>query len=73
MWYNRRSKNVLKKLDDWRTFATSGSWESFTYFLTLLVPCISESYIEMKIKGKFLFSHFFVVPSSNLLRHHKEV
>ena len=47
--------------------------------LTLNVPCISESSIEITIK--FLFSHFFVVPQkvlwrplrpSNLFRHHKE-
>ena len=30
-------------------------------FLELLIPCISESCIEVKVK--FLFSHFFVVPS----------
>ena len=29
--------------------------------LTLNVPCISESCIEVKIKLSFLFSHFFVV------------
>ena len=34
--------------------------------LTLNVPCISESYIEIKIKLKFLFSHFFVVPQKVL-------
>ena len=42
--------------------------------LTLPVPCISESYIEVKIKFFFhslfsdffhsLFSHFFVVPQA---------
>ena len=30
------------------------------FALTLNVPCISESCIEIKVK--FLFSHFFVVP-----------
>ena len=51
------------------------------FLLTLPAPCITESYIQVKIK--FLFSHFFVVPqkvlsrplrpSWNLLRHHREV
>ena len=36
--------------------------------LTLNVPCISESYIEIKIKLKFLFSHFFLVPQKVLWR-----
>ena len=31
-------------------------------FLTLPAPCISGSYINIKINSKFLFSHFFVVP-----------
>ena len=34
--------------------------------LTLDIPCISESCIEIKIK--FLFSHFFVVPQKVLWR-----
>ena len=29
--------------------------------LTLPTPCISESYVTMKINFKFLFLHFFVV------------
>ena len=29
--------------------------------LTLPTPCISESYVRMKINFKFLFLHFFVV------------
>ena len=35
-----------------------------TVQLTLPVPCISESCIEIKIK--FLFSHFFEVPQKVL-------
>ena len=31
-------------------------------FLTLNVPCITESCIEIKNQVKFLFSHLFVVP-----------
>ena len=33
----------------------------FQLSLTLNAPCISESCIEIKIKLKFLLSHFFVV------------
>ena len=51
------------------------------FLKSLPVPCISEGFIEIKIK--FSFSHFFVVPEKvlrrplrslwNLLRHCKEV
>ena len=39
---------------------------NYNPMLTLNMPCISESCIEMKIK--FLFSHFFVVAQKALLR-----
>ena len=36
------------------------------HVLTLPVPYISESCIEIKMKLKFLFSHFFVLPQKVL-------
>ena len=41
-------------------------WNEF--ILTLNVPYISESYIEIKMKVKFIFSHFFVLPQKVLWR-----
>ena len=45
------------------------TWKSIVKtMLTLNVLCISESYIEIKIKLNFLFSHFFVVPQKVVWR-----
>ena len=47
-------------------------WSFFQKYFTAVnffAPCISESYIKLKLK--FLFSHFFVVPQKVLWSLHK--
>ena len=60
-WYMARLSIKCKVLLDNRM--------TVRLLLNLPVPCISEIYIEIQIKLKFLFSHFFVVPQ---MSHHKK-